>query len=159
MRGFTKEDARFAIGIWNDPEMGEYLPDPAMEEIAPEYLKEIEELGENEECCYLISEAKESGQRIGTCSFIPDSDGLVYDIAYCVHKNYWRCGYATEMARGMIEYARRSGAKKITVAVNKENEASNAVVRKLGFRVVGERTYPKKGTQKLFSDYKYELML
>ena len=30
LRGFRKEDARFAISIWNDPEMGEYLPDEAM---------------------------------------------------------------------------------------------------------------------------------
>ena len=31
LRGFQKEDARFAAGIWNDAEMGEYLPDEAME--------------------------------------------------------------------------------------------------------------------------------
>ena len=30
LRGFQKEDAVFAISIWNDPEMGEYLPDEAM---------------------------------------------------------------------------------------------------------------------------------
>ena len=31
LRSFEKEDARFAISIWNDPEMGEYLLDEAME--------------------------------------------------------------------------------------------------------------------------------
>ena len=36
LRGFQKEDAIFAISIWNDPEMGEYLPDQAMEEIDKE---------------------------------------------------------------------------------------------------------------------------
>lgn len=159
LRGFTKEDARFAISIWNDPEMGQYLADPALGEIDPEYLKEIEGLGENEKCCYLISESKQDGQKIGTCSFIPDKDGLVYDIAYCVHKNYWRRGYATEMVQGMVEYARRSGAKKITVVVDKENAGSNAVVRKLGFTVAGESAYRKRGTQRMCSDYKYELVL
>ena len=29
LRGFEKEDADFAISIWNDPEMGEYLGDHA----------------------------------------------------------------------------------------------------------------------------------
>ena len=48
LRGFTREDARFAVGIWNDPEMGQYLPDEAMEEIDPEYLREIEKLGEED---------------------------------------------------------------------------------------------------------------
>ena len=42
LRPFTKDDALFAISIWNDPEMGEYLGDPALETIDPEYVKEIE---------------------------------------------------------------------------------------------------------------------
>lgn len=33
LRGFTKEDALWAYSIWNDPEMGKYLPDEAKEEI------------------------------------------------------------------------------------------------------------------------------
>ena len=28
LRGFTKDDAPFALSIWNDPDMSEYLPDP-----------------------------------------------------------------------------------------------------------------------------------
>ena len=46
LRSFEKEDARFAISIWNDPEMGEYLPDEAMEEIDEDYVREIEALSE-----------------------------------------------------------------------------------------------------------------
>lgn len=156
LRGFCKDDARFAISIWNDREMGEYLPDPTLEEVDEEYLKEIEELGEDQTCCYLIAEAKISKERIGTCSFIPSNNGNVYDIAYCVHKKYWHNGYATEMAKGMIDYAKRHGAIKITVVVNKENVASNAIVNKLGFKKVGERTYIKHGTDLVFTDNKYE---
>jgi len=159
LRGFEKEDAKFAIGIWNDPEMGEYLPDEAMDEIDPDYLKEIEELGDDDECCYLIAELKDTHRRIGTCSFIPDAQGEVFDIAYCVHKNEWRKGYATEMARGMTGYAKLKGAAKVTVRVNKENTGSNNVVRKLGFKVVGEKSYKKRGTDIEYTDYLYELLL
>lgn len=156
LRGFTREDARFAVSIWNDPEMGEYLPDEAMEEIDEAYLHMVEALGEDEECCYLIAEDKRTGERIGTCSFIPEKDGAVYDIAYCVHKKHWKNGYATEMARGMIDYAHAQGARKITVRVNRENAASNRVAQKLGFTVVGEETYKKRGTDRQFTDYLYE---
>ena len=38
--------------------MGEYLPDEAMEELDEEYLHQLEQLGEDEECCYLIAEDK-----------------------------------------------------------------------------------------------------
>ncbi len=158
LRGFRKEDARFAIGIWNDPEMGQYLPDPALEEIDGEYLRLIEGLGEDKDCCYLIAEDRHTGERIGTCSFIPEEDAS-YDIAYCVHKNYWRQGYATEMARGMIEYAKCQGASQVTVDVNRENVASNRIVQKLGFVMAGEKTYNKRGTQRVFTDYRYRLSL
>ncbi|MDE7282425.1 MAG: GNAT family N-acetyltransferase [Lachnospiraceae bacterium] len=157
LRGFQKEDALFAIGIWNNPEMGEYLPDEAMVEIDEAYLKEIEALAEDEVCCYMIAEFKDTHERIGTCSFIPSEGGKIYDIAYCVHKNYWGNGYATEMAGGMVNYAKEHGACKVTVRVNKDNAASNAVVRKIGFKVIGEKYYKKRGTELEFTDYLYEL--
>ena len=90
LRGFTPADAMFAIGIWNSPDTGEYLTDEPMETIAPAYLKRVEVLGEDEGCCYLIAEDKATGERVGTCSFIP-KDG-VYDIAYCVSKEHWAQG-------------------------------------------------------------------
>lgn len=55
--------------------------------------------GDAEECCYLIPILKDSTQRIGTCSFMVSEDKKVYDIAYCVHKNYWRQGYAAETVK------------------------------------------------------------
>ena len=159
LRGFTPEDACFAISIWNDPDMGEYLPDESMTEIDPEYLKMVEGLGDDEECCYMIAEDKATLRRIGTCSFIPSPDGSEYDIAYCVHRDNWRKGYATEMVGGMIDYARSHGAACVTVRVNKENVASNRVAAKFGFRVTGETSYTKHGTDRVFTDYEYRLSL
>lgn len=159
LRGFERADAEFAISIWNDPEMGQYLADAAMEEIDEAYLKEIEDLADDEICCYMIAEFKDNHERIGTCSFIPSKDGQSYDIAYCVHKAHWRKGYATEMITAMVDYAREQGAKKITVCVDKKNEGSNAVVRKLGFTVAEESEYKKRGTDVMCADYKYELWL
>lgn len=159
LRGFEKTDVAFAMSVWNDPEMGEYLPDPSLENMDDGYRKSLESLGDDDTCCYLIAESKTSGDRIGTCSFMPMDDGLVYDIAYCVHKKYWRNGYATEMAQGMIAYAKQQGAKKITIVINQENVASNAIAQKLGFQVVGEKSYQKKGTTLEYTDYKYELVI
>lgn len=157
LRGFTPEDADFAISIWNDPEMGEYLLDECMETVSEEYHREIEALGENETCCYLIAEDKTTGERVGTCSFIPEEG--VYDIAYCVHKRFWRQGYATEMVGGMIAHARSQGAKKITIVISNENAASNAVAKKFGCRVAETLTEKKRDSDRVFTDYKYELDL
>ena len=157
LRGFTPEDARFAISIWNDPEMGEYLLDECMETVSEEYLRQIEALGDDEECCYLIAEDKQTRERIGTCSFIPQ-DG-VCDIAYCVHKKFWRQGFATEMVDGMIGHARNQGAKKITVVISSENPGSNAIAKKFGFHVAETLIEKKRGSGREFTDYKYELEL
>ena len=159
LRGFTKEDALWAYSIWNDPEMGEYLPDEAKEDIDPEYIKSLEVLGENNECCYLIPVLKNSYQRVGTCSFIPSEDKKIYDIAYCVHKDFWCQGYATEIARGMMEYARIQGAEKVTIWVSKENIPSNRVAVKCGGRIVGEKTYKKRGTDVTMEEYLYQVLL
>ena len=145
--------------IWNDPEMGEYLGDPALETIDPEYVKEIEALGDDPICCYLIAESKTTGERIGTCSFIPLEDQTVYDIAYCVNKLHWRKGYATEMIQGMIAYAKAHSGKRITVKIDPDNAASNGVVKKLGFKVVHTGSYVKRGENKVCPEYTYELLL
>ncbi|MCI9094942.1 MAG: GNAT family N-acetyltransferase [Lachnospiraceae bacterium] len=159
LRSFTKKDVDFAVSIWNDPDMGEYLSDPSLENMDDEYRAMLETLGEDPECCYLISESRNTGERIGTCSFIPGKDGITYDLAYCVHKNHWRKGYATEMVKGMMDYAKKKGAHRFTVYVNKENTASNGVMKKLGFSVIGEKSYHKRGTELTYSDFLYEKIL
>ena len=45
----------------------------------------------------------------------------------CVHKKFWCQGYATEIAQGMIDYARSQGAEKVTIFVGQDNVASNRV--------------------------------
>ncbi len=159
LRGFTKEDALWAYRIWNDPEMGEYLPDEAKEDIDSEYIKELELLGEDEEYCYLIPVYKNSKQRIGTCSFMIREDKKIYDIAYCVHKDFWRQGYATEIAQGMIAYARTQGAEKVTILVSKGNVPSNCVAVKCGGKIVSDKTYKKRGTDVIMEEYLYEVLL
>ena len=156
---FTKEDALFAASIWNDPTMGEYLPDESMTEFDPEYLRSLETLGEDTECCYLIVTLKSSEKRIGTCSFMPELSTNAHDIAYCVHKDYWRNGYGTEIAQGLIDYAASLGMQKVTVRVNQENPGSNGIMKKLQFEVVGTKSYLKRGTDITFSDYLYEKKL
>ena len=124
-----------------------------------EYVKQLENLGEDEECCYLIPVFKDSLERVGTCSFMISEDKKIYDIAYCVHKDFWGKGYATEIAQGMIDYARSQGAEKVTIFVGQENIASNRVAQKCGGKVVSENTYKKRGTDIIMKDYKYEVVL
>ena len=157
LRGFTPADAMFAIGIWNSPDTCEFLTDEPMETIDPAYLKMVEGLGDEPECCYLIAEDKATGERVGTCSFIPKED--VYDIAYCVARKHQRKGYATEMAQGMKDYAKSHGGKRLTILIFKGNDASIAVAKKLGCHAASERPYQKKGSAQTLTEYLFETEL
>lgn len=159
LRGFTKDDALWAYSIWNDPEMGKYLSDKAKEDIDYEYIKMLEILGEDDECCHLIPVFKDSLERVGTCSFMISQDKKVYDIAYSVHKDFWCKGYATEIVQGMIDYARNQGAEKVIIFIDQENIASNRVAQKCGGKIVKEGTYKKAGTDTIRKEYKYEIVL
>ena len=159
LRPFERTDARFAISIWNDKEMGEYLLDEAMEEISDEYLRMIEDLADDDECYYVIAENKETRERIGTCSFILTKDGTTMDIAYCVLKKLWRSGYATEMARGMVDYAKAHGVEKVTINIAKDNAGSVGVARKLGCTLKEEKLCVKRGEEEAHTVCLYELDL
>ena len=157
LRPFERTDARFAISIWNDKEMGEYLLDEAMEEISDEYLRMIEDLADDEECYYMIAENKDTRERIGTCSFILSEDGTTMDIAYCVLKKLWRNGYATEMAGGMVAYANAHGVEKVTISIAKDNAGSIGVARKLGCALKEEKLCVKRGEEETHTVCLYEL--
>ena len=157
LRNYEKTDADFVISIWNDPEMGKYMPDPSIENMDEEYRKVYDTLEEDEECCYLISECLVTGEPIGACSFVVSEDGTNYDLGYSVHMKFWRNGYGTEMLQGMINYAKSRGAKTITAPFNKNNVASNAIMRKFGFNIVGESKFKKMGTDIIMEEYLYSL--
>lgn len=157
LRPFERTDARFAVSIWNDKEMGEYLLDEAMEEVSDEYLRMIEDLADDEECYYMIAESKETRERIGTCSFILTEDGATMDIAYCVLKKLWRNGYATEMARGMVAYAKAHDVEKVTISIAKDNAGSIGVARKLGCTLKEEKPCVKRGAEEAHTVCLYEL--
>lgn len=159
LRGFTKDDALWAYSIWNDPEMGHFLPDETKTDIDWAYVRSLEGLGDDAKCCYLIPVLKGTDKRVGTCSFMVSGNGRVFDLAYCVHKDFWRQGYATEMAQGMMAYARSQGAETATIWVSRDNAASHAVAKKCGGRLAGEKSYKKHGAELVMTEDLYEVTL
>lgn len=59
-------------------------------------------------------------------------DEKIYDIAYCVHKDFWQLGFATEIPQGLMDDAKEKGAEKVTIFVNQTNEASKRFAEKCG---------------------------
>lgn len=159
IKNTKKEDTDFCLDIWLDDEMGKYLSDPPREKANDTYLKWKESVEDYEGCYYFIAVSKENSDYIGTCSAVPSEDKKHWDLGYAIHKNFWKQGYATEMIGELCKFCIENGAKSITADVAKLNSGSNAVLRKLGFKIEKEGTFKKSGTDIVYENYTYKLDL
>lgn len=88
-----------------------------------------------------------SGIEVGGCSFKgpPDTDGVV-EVAYGVDEPYRCRGFATEMARGLSDFALAGGhATTVRAHAKRGNAASARVLEKSGFHRLGEVLDPEDG--------------
>ena len=157
IRSTREEDAPLCFSIWLDDEMGKYLSDPPREKASEAYMNFAKGIENDEEWYPFIAVSKETGDFIGTCSIVPENDPQHWDLGYCVHKKYWRQGYATEMVKALIDFGYDNGGRKFTALVAKENDGSNAVLKKLGFSVEKEGNFKKQGTDIVYDEYTYRL--
>ena len=85
---------------------------------------------------------------VGSCAFKgePTKEGTV-EIAYFTYPDYQGQGYATLMARKLIELARSSSAIDRVIAHTLPNKsASTSVLEKVGMTFVSETTDPEDGS-------------
>ncbi|MCF2491546.1 GNAT family N-acetyltransferase [Dyadobacter sp. CY347] len=79
---------------------------------------------------YLI-EGRYSGELTGTAKL--DMDGSDVEIGYRIMEEHWGKGIATEIATGLIRFAKRElNAKQVIAYVNVNNAASIRVLEKAG---------------------------
>ncbi len=76
---------------------------------------------------------------IGGVGLTLDSDVDEYELGYWLGRAYWRKGYATEAARGLLNQAiQTQHPHRLTATCIKGNEHSARVLEKLGFIIIGE---------------------
>lgn len=85
-----------------------------------------------------------TGEHIGNCGLLARRIGgwPVPELAYLVHRDHWRRGYATEAAAACRDYAfDRLGATRVIARIMYDNAASRRVAEKLGLRPAGWCTW------------------
>ena len=64
------------------------------------------------------------------------------ELAYRLHKKFWHQGYATEIAKSLIEYGfSKLSLQKIIAIVHPENERSRKIMQKIGMTYYGMIDY------------------
>ena len=87
-----------------------------------------------------LSEAlSKDGALIGNCGLRRKADNeWEADIGYELSPDHWRCGYATEAARAMVDFGfSELGLRRISSWCIADNAASARVLERLGFRQEG----------------------
>lgn len=159
IRDYREADRQFLTGMWFDGENGKYLSDPEEEYVDDKYVKALDALEDNQYGYYLTVVLNGSEEIIGSCCIFPDNERAAFDIGYCIHKNYWKQGYGTEVISLLKKWVRANGGKEITAEVAKDNAASNALLRKNGFEVAREGKFKKYNMDIHFDSYFYRLAL
>lgn len=159
VRNYSSTDLSFVTGMWFDEENGKYLSDPTKEYVDDGYQKALEKMENSPDGYYLVIEMKDTQRPIGSCCIFPDEKKEVYDIGYCIHKDYWNQGYGTNTILLVKEWIREHGGKEITAEVAKDNLASNLLLKKFGFIPKRESKFKKYNMNVHYDSYIYSLAL
>lgn len=137
LRTLTEDDAPFYLEVVNTQGFIEFIGDrgirtveAARAAIAGGPVAMQATLGHS---LYLV-ERKEDGAPIGMCGLIKRDTLTDVDIGYAYLPQFGGKGYATEAAAGTLAYARTIGIRRLLAITSPGNDASNAVLRKIGMR-------------------------
>ena len=101
--------------------------------------------------------AIEGGNCVGGCGFTSPPAGGIVEIAYFTYPDFERRGIATRMAQRLISIAQECDPSvRIIAHTLTEENASNHILKKLGFAFTGTVDHPEDG--KIW-EWSYELKL
>src|SRR5215469_7909727 len=90
--------------------------------------------------------AIEGGNCVGACGFTSPPAGGVVEIAYFTYPDFEGCGFATRMAQRLISIAgERDPSVRVIAHTLTDENASNHILKKLGFAFVGTVDHPEDG--------------
>ncbi len=103
---------------------------------------------------------KENQHLIGSGGLVYSDQNQMYELGYNLSKDCWGCGYGTEAAGRIIEFARvELKIKQIYATHAIANIASRRILQKLGFEFQREGTYSSFDGNRTFSSNEYLLYL
>ncbi len=157
LRCMTQDDAYEVWTMWGDHEVGKYLHDPFYE--SPEVLRSLFHDISNWTDYPFVAISKVTDEIIGTCSIGPEDTPDEWGFGYCVRKEYWGKGYATEMTKALIAFAYDFGICDFTGTCAISNAASGQVMRKCGMHFDHESSFKKCKTDIVYASHIYKMHL
>ncbi len=146
-RRWREEDLEHALALWGDPEVTRFIGGPASRAAAAARL--AAEIATEAEVGfqYWPIFQRSDGAHVGCCGLRPHRpEQAVHELGVHIRPAFWRRGFALEAASAVIAHAFGPlGARALFAGHNPDNQASRAMLGKLGFRYTHAELYPPTG--------------
>lgn len=157
LRPLAQSDAADVFEWVSDPVVNRYMPYALYQNIA-QVENWIASLKDEENVFAFC--LKDIGKVIGSGDISLNRTGGAYGLGYNLNRAYWGKGYATEAAKGMIQWAYTSlGVRDFTAQHANANTASGNVIRKCGFQFDRYTQYSRFDGSETFDASFYTLHL
>jgi RimJ/RimL family protein N-acetyltransferase len=141
VRPAEEQDLDDLLGINGDPEVTRFLPYATWQsrDDGLAWFKRMQALEETGTCRQLVVVARESGRVIGTVLiFRFDAGSARAELGFVLGRAHWGQGFMREALEAVCAHAFSAmGLRRLEAEVNPANEPSNALLRRIGFRLEG----------------------
>ena len=135
------------LELWGDPELTKSTGGPFTAQQVRERLEQ--EIDNHAKCGvqYWPIFLLENGEHVGCCGLRPHKpDELVYELGFHLRVAFWGRGFAREAAEAVVVHAFTAlGIRALYAGHHPDNQASRAVLTRLGFHYTHDEFYPPTG--------------
>lgn len=146
-RPWRTDDLELAVALWGDPEVTRFIGGPLWRAGAESRLRSEIAFERAHSFQYWPIFQLANDAHVGCCGLRPyRPDQAVHELGVHIRPAFWRQGLALEAARAVIAHAFDTlGARGLFAGHNPDNQASRAMLEKLGFRYTHDELYPPTG--------------
>lgn len=145
LRPLLKNDRENLMKLLSDPVVMEFYEGAEDETKADEWIERSRKLYKEMRIGFLGCELKETGEFLGVCGllFQPAINGRdEIEVGYLLVREFWGQGFATEAARGCMDYGfDEKGYKRIVSLIDPKNHRSIRVAERNGLKRDGKAIF------------------
>lgn len=142
LRRFELKDVKRYFEFYNIPEVSKFIPDGMVPNTLQEAQREVQAIiqtFDNKQTFYWAIAEKITDKLIGGCGFHDwNRYNARIEVAYDLYPDYWRKGIITACLEKILKFGfMEMGVIRIQATTVIENEASNQLLLKFGFKYEG----------------------
>jgi len=146
-------DVEALVALWTDPEVMRYMGGPRDTAQVTHIFEETARAPRADAHDLWVVVERGSGRVVGHCGLLDkEVEGREeIELVYVIARDAWGQGYATEMARALVEHAfGEMGLQRLISLIEPENAASERVAEKVGMRLEREVVRPGGAVRRVY---------